>query len=110
MKNDVFVSVLRHTDNLEELDATKQMLQQEIDRLQSKDSKSQSSEDGRHQLNSLLYLRKLIDTRVTRLQNGFSGNSYGLPAYIDWSQVATIPATAKLFSLPLEVMLAAAVR
>ena len=46
--------------------------------------------------------RKLVDNRVNRLRAGFSGNSYGLPAHIDWSRAATLPQT-KLFSLPLEV-------
>jgi hypothetical protein len=28
---------------------------------------------------------KVLDTKISRLQSGFSSNSYGLPANIDWS-------------------------
>ena len=60
-------------------------------------------ENGKLQLNSLIYLKKVIDTRINRIQSGFSGNSYGLPANIDWS--SKINPNTKLFNLPLEVIL-----
>ena len=28
---------------------------------------------------------KIVDTRINRLQSGFSNNSYGLPPNIDWT-------------------------
>ena len=62
-----------------------------------------NDEDGRLQLNSLPYVKKMMDTKVNRLQSGFSGNSYGLPANIDWS--TKINPNTKLFNLPLEVIL-----
>ena len=57
IKTDVFVSVLRYTDSLDELLASREMISGEIDRLRAKDSKSEKTEEGRLQLNSLLYLR-----------------------------------------------------
>ena len=74
----------------------------EISRLRSCDSVS-DDEGARLQLNSLQYLKKVIDNRVSRLQAGFSGNSYGIPANIDWS--GKINPNTKLFNLPLEVIL-----
>ena len=48
-------------------------------------------------------MKKVIDTKINRIQSGFSGNSYGLPANIDWS--SKINPNTKLFNLPLEVIL-----
>ena len=104
IKSEVFVHTLRHTENMSELEATRDLVTREISRLRSCDSGvTQDDEDGRLQLNSLLYLKKVIDTKVGRLQSGFSGNSYGLPANIDWS--GKINPNTKLFNLPLEVIL-----
>jgi len=102
IKNEVFVATLRHTDNMGELEASRELVSKEITRLRSCDSVS-DDEGGRLQLNSLLYLKKVIDTKVSRIQSGFSGNSYGLPANIDWS--SKINPNTKLFNLPLEVIL-----
>merc|ERR1719225_1614641 len=66
-----------------ELEATRDLVSREISRLQTCDSVT-DDDDG-------------------RLQSGFSGNSYGLPANIDWS--GKINPNTKLFNLPLEVIL-----
>eukprot|EP00092_Neocalanus_flemingeri_P008846 GFUD01009520.1.p1 GENE.GFUD01009520.1~~GFUD01009520.1.p1 ORF type:complete len:981 (+),score=238.89 GFUD01009520.1:139-3081(+) len=102
IRNEVFVATLRHTDNMGELEASKELVTKEITRLRSCDSVT-DDEGGRLQLNSLLYLKKVIDTKISRIQSGFSGNSYGLPANIDWS--SKINPNTKLFNLPLEVIL-----
>lgn len=103
VKTDVFISTLRHSDSLGELEATKSSVIKEISRLRSRDSCADDVEECKDQLNSLLYLKKVLDTKICRLQSGFSSNSYGLPANIDWS--SKISTTAKLFNLPLEVIL-----
>ena len=103
IKSDVFVHTLRHTENMMELEATRDLVTKEISRLRSCDSVSDDEDGGRLQLNSLLYLKKVIDTKISRLQSGFSGNSYGIPANIDWS--GKINPNTKLFNLPLEVIL-----
>ena len=82
--SEVFIHTLRHTENMQELEATRDLVIKEVSRLQSCDSVT-DDEDGRLQLNSLLYLKKIIDSKIRRLQAGFSGNSYGIPANIDWS-------------------------
>jgi len=102
IKTEVFVSVLRHTESTGELEASRDLVTKEVARLRSRD-KSEDNEGSRLQLNSLLYLRKVIDTKINRIQSGFSGNSYGLPANIDWS--SRINPNTKLFNLPLEVVM-----
>jgi len=103
IKTEVFVSVLRHTESMGELEASRDLVSKEVTRLRSRDSKAEDSEGCRLQLNSLLYLRKVIETKINRIQSGFSGNSYGLPANIDWS--SRINPNTKLFNLPLEVVM-----
>jgi len=102
IKTEVFIQTLKQTDNMGELEATREMVTKDITRLRSCDAAS-DEEDGKLQLNSLLYLKKVIDTRINRIQSGFSGNSYGLPANIDWS--SKINPNTKLFNLPMEVLL-----
>ena len=102
LRSEVFVHTLRHSDSLAELEASRELVSREISRLRSCDS-AQDEEDGRLQLNSLLFLKKVVDTRIARLQSGFSGNSYGIPANIDWT--GRIQPNTKLFALPLEVIL-----
>jgi len=100
--SDVFIHTLRHTENMAELEATRDLVNKEITRLRSCDAVP-DEEDSKLQLNSLVYLKKVIDTKISRLQAGFSGNSYGIPANIDWS--GKINPNTKLFNLPLEVLL-----
>ncbi|XP_023347857.1 sorting nexin-13 [Eurytemora carolleeae] len=103
VRSDVFISTLRHSDNVGELEACRSSVVKEISRLRSRDSQADDTEEAKDQLNSLLYLKKVVDTRINRLQSGFSSNSYGIPANIDWS--SKISASTKLLNLPLEVLL-----
>lgn len=109
IKHDVFTSSIRYSDSLEELQATREMVSDEISCLRSNDSKGGSGQ--KQQLNSLLYLRKVIDARIHVLQSGaidsdsisglIAGSHYG--SNVDWNQM--IGPGLKLFSLPIEVIL-----
>ena len=108
IKHDVFTNSLRYSDSLEELQATREMVSDEISCLRSNDSKGGSGQ--KQQLNSLLYLRKVIDARIHVLQSGKidSDSISGLIAgshgsSVDWNQM--IGPGLKLFSLPIEVIL-----
>jgi len=103
VRSEVFISTLRHSDSLQELEACRANILKELTRLRSRDSHADDSDEAKNQLNSLLYLKKVVDSKINRLQSGFSSNSYGLPANIDWS--SKISSTSKLFNLPLEVIL-----
>ena len=58
----------------------------------------------KQQLNSLIFLMKVIDTRIKRLQSGtFDKDSVDIPAFVDWNQ--EIGPGMKLFDLPIDVIL-----
>jgi sorting nexin-13 len=109
LKHDVFTSSIRYSDSLEELQATREMVNEEISCLRSNDSKGGSEQ--KQQLNSLLYLRKVIDARIHVLQSGaidsdsisglIAGSHFG--SNVDWNQM--IGPGLKLFSLPIEVIM-----
>ena len=67
IKHDVFLSSIRYSENLEELFATKEMVSKEISFIRSNDSKGDSDSSLKQQLNSLLFLTKVIETRIKRL-------------------------------------------
>ena len=120
-KPDLFMQTVRFSERVEELQATRELVTKEIGILRSNDSKSENDSSLKQQLNSLLHLRKLIDSRIHRLQNGSETDSMGLPAQIDWNQMIgpgpcdfyayslhgsnKLLIGLKLFALPLEVIL-----
>ncbi len=103
VKSDLFTQTVRLSESLEELQAIRELATKEICFLRQNDSKGEVDSSLKQQLNSLLALRKSIDTRIHRLQSGSETDSIGVPAQIDWNQ--TIGPGLKLFSLPLEVVL-----
>ncbi|XP_034255128.1 sorting nexin-13 [Thrips palmi] len=102
--SDVFLTVLRVTDNLDELHATRELLEKEIAQVRSRDSGGEDDTWVKQQLSSLLYVRKVVDIRLARLQEGSETDSVGLPAHVDWNKLLA-PGANKLFSLPLDVVL-----
>lgn len=103
MKQELFATTLRHSECIEELQATREIVSREISILRSNDSRGEEDSSLKQQLNSLLSLRKAIDARIHRLQSGSETDSIGLPAQVDWNQ--TIGPGLELFSLPVEVLL-----
>jgi len=103
MTSDVFLTTLRVTDNQDELSATMDMISKEIAQLRSRDSGREDDAFVKQQLSSLLYVHKVIETRLQRIKEGADSDSVGLPSHIDWSQLLT-PGT-KLVSLPLDDVL-----
>ncbi|XP_067006541.2 sorting nexin-13 [Anabrus simplex] len=103
MTSEVFLTALRVTDNKEELYATRDLVTKEIGQLRSRDSGGEDDTSIKQQLSSLIYLRKVIDNRLTRLKEGADTDSVGLPSHIDWNRLLT--PGCKLFALPLDVVL-----
>ena len=103
MKQELFAATLRHSECIEELLATREIVSHEISVLRSNDSRGEEDSSLKPQLNSLLSLRKAIDARINRLQSGSETGSIGLPAQVDWNQ--TIGPGLELFALPVEVLL-----
>nr|CAD7577198.1 unnamed protein product [Timema californicum] len=75
MTSEAFLTVLRATDNIDELNATREMVTKEIAQLRSRDSGGDEDTSVKQQLSSLLYVRKVIDNRTQRLQEGSDTDS-----------------------------------
>jgi hypothetical protein len=59
----------------------REMVTKDIGTLRSKDSEGEKNSSLKQQLNSLLYLRKVIDNRIHRLQ-GEDSDSFGVPSQV----------------------------
>ncbi|XP_076756780.1 sorting nexin-13 [Xylocopa sonorina] len=103
LPSDVFLTVIRVTNSLDELTATKNIVCKEIAHLRSKDSGGEDDLSVKQQLNSLLYVRKILETRIIGMQEGLDSESDGIGAQPDWSRLL-IPGQ-KLVNLPLDELL-----
>ena len=104
IKHEVFLMSIRYSENMEELNATKEMVTKEISFIRSNDSKGDSDSSLKQQLNSLLYLTKVIENRIKRLNSGSDIDSLVVAMdQVDWNQ--EIGPGMKLFDLPIDVIL-----
>ncbi|KAF6204595.1 hypothetical protein GE061_018755 [Apolygus lucorum] len=94
--SETFMAILKTTDVVDELSATKEILGKEIATLRSRDAGGGSDTMVKMQLSSLHYLSKLVDTQIARLQSG-------LESGVDYSHL--LLSSNKLFQLPLDVVL-----
>lgn len=90
LPSEIFLNVLRITDNCDELRSTKEIVLEEIHILRSRDSGGDN--ETKQTLSSLLYVLKLIDSRITKLDNMDSRDSFGLE-YIQQDNAKTIDLT-----------------
>lgn len=95
--------MIRITDNLDELIATKSIVCKEIAHLRSKDSGGEDDLSVKQQLNSLLYVRKILETRIIGMQEGLETETDGIGAQPEWNRLL-IPGQ-KLVNLPLDELL-----
>uniref|UniRef100_A0A224Z721 Sorting nexin 13 n=1 Tax=Rhipicephalus zambeziensis TaxID=60191 RepID=A0A224Z721_9ACAR len=103
--SDEFLTVLKCTDNISELEAVKEIVLQEIAIQRSKDTGGNDDTVIKKQLNSLHYVKKVVENRLQRLYDGsLDTDSTGLPSQIDWKKL-TAPGV-ELFQLPFDVVLA----
>ncbi|XP_011306364.1 sorting nexin-13 isoform X2 [Fopius arisanus] len=102
LPTDVFLTVVRITDSLEELTAIKNIVSTEIAHLRSKDSGGDDDLTVKQQLNSLLYVKKILETRIISMQDGLDAEtSLGIPP--DWNRLL-VPGH-KPVNLPLDELL-----
>lgn len=99
----MFLTVIRVTDSLDELTATKNIVCKEIAHLRSKDSGGDDDLSVKQQLNSLLYVKKILETRIIGMQEGLDTETDGIGAQPDWNRLL-IPGQ-KLVNLPLDELL-----
>jgi len=103
LPSDIFLTVIRITDNLDELMATKNIVCKEIAHLRSKDSGGEDDLSVKQQLNSLLYVKKILETRIIGMQEGLETETDGIGAQQEWNRLL-IPGQ-KLVNLPLDELL-----
>ncbi|KAK6618548.1 hypothetical protein RUM43_012939 [Polyplax serrata] len=96
---DAFLQTLRTSDSIDELQATKELVSKEISFLRSRDSGGDDDSVIKQQLSSLLYVTKVLDNRLARLQEGLDSDSLGLPTDCLLNQ------SAKLVTLTLDFIL-----
>ncbi|XP_076236973.1 sorting nexin-13 isoform X2 [Calliopsis andreniformis] len=103
LPSDVFLTVIRITDSLDELTATKNIVCKEIAHLRSKDSGREDDLSVKQQLNSLLYVKKILETRIIGMQEGLETETDGIGAQPDWHRL--LMPGQKLVNLPLDELL-----
>lgn len=82
------MTVIRTTDSLEELAATKNIVCKEIAYLRSKDSGGDDDFTVKQQLNSLLYVKKILDSRIISMKEGLDASeSDGAGPLPDWNRL-----------------------
>ncbi|KAJ3654689.1 hypothetical protein Zmor_013862 [Zophobas morio] len=69
LPSEIFLTTLRLTDNCDELKSTKELVLKEIQQLRSRDSGGESDLAIKQQLSSLFYVLKLIETRMTKMED-----------------------------------------
>ncbi|KAG8224739.1 hypothetical protein J437_LFUL005308, partial [Ladona fulva] len=101
--SEAFLTAIRTTDCVGELHATRELVSKEVAILRSRDSGGDDDAIVKQQLSSLLYMKKVIESRLHRLQEGLETDSAGLPSTLDWNHL--IAPGSKLFAIPLELVL-----
>ncbi|CAG9855944.1 unnamed protein product [Phyllotreta striolata] len=69
LPSDIFLTVVRLTDSCDELRGTKDLIALEIQTLRSRDSGGESDLSVKQQLSSLYYVLKLIDNKLSKMEN-----------------------------------------
>ncbi|KAJ8917534.1 hypothetical protein NQ315_005583 [Exocentrus adspersus] len=69
LPSEIFLTTLRLTDNCDELQSTKELVSKEIHSLRSRDSGGDSDLLIKQQLSSLYYVSKLIDNKLSKMEN-----------------------------------------
>lgn len=70
LPSEIFLTTLRISDNIDELNYTKELLLKEIQQMRSGDSSAETEISIKQQLSSLYYVQKLIDNRLLKINNG----------------------------------------
>lgn len=102
VSSEIFLTILKTTNNVDELYAVRSSVQKEIASLRCRDACSDSDPSIKNQLSSLLYVDRIIDMRLSRLQEGSDRDSTGLPLSVDYSKLLS---DRNLIQLPLDLIL-----
>ncbi|KAF2365163.1 Phox-associated domain [Trinorchestia longiramus] len=101
ISTEMFVNVIKATSQIEELDAIRTLVCREMTHLRSQDSGGrEEGTEVKQQINSLDFLRRVIDARINRLDKGTDIDSMGLSVNYEVTE-----ARGRLFQLPLDAIL-----
>ena len=79
ISTEMFVNVIKATSHIEELDAIRTLVCREMADLRSRDSGGrEEGTEVKQQINSLDFLRRIIDARINRLDKGADTDSNGV--------------------------------
>ncbi|XP_045123507.1 sorting nexin-13-like isoform X2 [Portunus trituberculatus] len=100
--SELFVTVIKGTSNVGELEAVRSLVVKETASLRSRDSGNRDEgSEVKQQLGSLEFIKRVIDNRINRIDKGSETDSMGLSVNLDYRKLAR----GKLFQLPLEAIL-----
>ncbi|KAK2144441.1 hypothetical protein LSH36_757g01003 [Paralvinella palmiformis] len=95
--NETFLTALKTSDNIEELQAVKEKVDQDIVRQRSKDTGGDDDTFIKQQLSSLMFVQAICETRIKRLVEGVDESEGSLGFEVRPGQ--------KLYNLPFDVVL-----
>lgn len=98
-----FLTILKTSDNIEELQAVKEKVDLDIARQRSKDTGGDDDTFIKQQLSSLLFVKSICETRIQRLKDGLEDTDFILQGGIDLSRI--LAPGQKLYSLSFDVLL-----
>ncbi|KAM9307617.1 sorting nexin-13 isoform 2-T2 [Gastrophryne carolinensis] len=86
---EAFMNVIKLSDNAGELEAVKDKAAEELQYLRSLDTVGDDINTIKNQINSLLFVKKVCDTRIQRLQSGKEIDTVKLAA--NFGKLCTVP-------------------
>ncbi|KAG8443052.1 hypothetical protein GDO86_011754 [Hymenochirus boettgeri] len=86
---EAFMNVIKLTDNIGELEAVRDKSSEELQYLRSLDTVGDDINTIKNQINSLLFVKKVCETRIQRLQSGKEIDTVKLAA--NFGKLCTVP-------------------
>uniref|UniRef100_A0A8P0PM37 Sorting nexin-13 n=1 Tax=Canis lupus familiaris TaxID=9615 RepID=A0A8P0PM37_CANLF len=86
---EAFMNIIKLSDNIGELEAVRDKAAEELQYLRSLDTVGDDINTIKNQINSLLFVKKVCDSRIQRLQSGKEINTVKLAA--NFGKLCTVP-------------------
>ncbi|XP_055974022.1 sorting nexin-13 isoform X1 [Sorex fumeus] len=86
---EAFMNIIKLSDNIGELEAVRDKAAEELQYLRSLDTADDDINTIKNQINSLLFVKKVCDSRIQRLQSGKEINTVKLAA--NFGKLCTVP-------------------
>ncbi|XP_051709171.1 sorting nexin-13 isoform X1 [Oryctolagus cuniculus] len=86
---EAFMNIIKLSDNVGELEAVRDKAAEELQYLRSLDTAGDDINTIKNQINSLLFVKKVCDSRIQRLQSGKEINTVKLAA--NFGKLCTVP-------------------